>query len=848
MPLKQQLSKSTTSLLVIVTGLVLLIGFAIWSYMRLLESQSWSEHTYEVLTHISELESLMLSDRGLSLCVATGDARLTEKPGWEKRLDTQLNLLKQLTADNPVQHSNVLNIEKRMRDWQLEYVFPAQRACEQARTGAHRADLAFQLAGIAERHHRDIGQLIGYVSESEQALLTVRQSNNRTTQRVTNLLLLLGMLSLAMLILVFLRTQLRSARELQQANQQLQHTLTAQTQIQADLAAAEARASAIVDNVSDAIVILNTEGRIGSFNRAAERIFGHREQDIRERNLLMLFPPDQEVLAMQDFLAFEADAEACALGTVDYEMEGLRRNGVRFPLELSISQMRVNDTLYLIALMRDVTERKRVEKMKNEFVSTVSHELRTPLTAIRGALGLVSGTMTADIPASMRSLVEIATSNSERLVRLINDILDIEKIESGHMRFDLSVQTLSKLLEQAVQANRHYAEQFGVTLHVRPPVPGCELRVDADRFMQLMANLLSNAAKFSPPGQQVDIEASVQGQDVVVKVIDRGAGIPANFRDKIFQKFSQADSSDTRAKGGTGLGLSICKAIVEQMGGSMGFDSVEGKGTTMHFSLPLLRQLELPVQQPVSRDSARLLVCEDDPDIASLLQMILRQADFNVDVAHDADTAMRMLLDGNYSALTLDIALPGKDGLSLLHELQQHEKTRALRVVVVSAKAAEARASLLRTSQEAEQGMVVDWLEKPIDQARLLRSIGVARQDASGPLRVLHVEDDADIRTVVGAMLAGKCELKAAATLAEAYQCCASGSFDVIILDQGLPDGSGLDLLSYLASHGITTPVVVFSANEVDDPDAVSASLVKSRTSDQQLLDTILGLAQTGRQ
>ncbi len=232
----------------------------------------------------------------------------------------------------------------------------------------------------------------------------------------------------------------------------------------------------------------------------------------------------------------------------------------------------------------DITARKKIERMKNEFVSTVSHELRTPLTSIRGSLGLIAGGVVGTISPQAKALIDIAYSNSERLVRLINDILDIEKIESGKMAFDLQPQELMPLVEQALAANAGYAAHLGVHYVLAQAVPGAQVNVDTDRLIQVLTNLLSNAAKFSPLGAAVELAVTRTDAMLQVAVTDHGPGIPDEFRSRIFQKFAQADSSDTRQKGGTGLGLSICKAIVEHHGGEIGF-STTGP-TTFYFTLP----------------------------------------------------------------------------------------------------------------------------------------------------------------------------------------------------------------------------------------------------------------------
>ena len=271
---------------------------------------------------------------------------------------------------------------------------------------------------------------------------------------------------------------------------------------------------------------------------------------------------------------------------LQFETIHRRKDGSDFPVEIFLQLAHEEDVHRFVAIVRDITERHRVDKMKREFISTVSHELRTPLTSIRGALGLVAGGATGVIPDKAQELVNIASNNCDRLVRLINDILDMEKIESGKMTFDLQQVDLRALLKEAIDANQVYAAQHQVTIVVEGELLPREVNGDRDRLMQVLTNLLSNAAKFTAPGGTVHISLADEPGKLVLRVRDEGLGIPEDFKARIFQQFSQADSSDTRGKGGTGLGLSITKAIVEHHGGKIGFESVAGQGTTFWVNLP----------------------------------------------------------------------------------------------------------------------------------------------------------------------------------------------------------------------------------------------------------------------
>ncbi|GAB4210976.1 MAG: PAS domain S-box protein [Synechococcales cyanobacterium] len=489
---------------------------------------------------------------------------------------------------------------------------------------------------------------------------------------------------------------------------------------------------------------------------------------------------------------------------------------------------------------RDVTEAKKIERLKNEFVSMVSHELRTPLTSIRGALGLIRGGVGGALPEQVRSLLDIADKNSERLVLLINDILDIDKIESGQMTFDLQPTELAPIVVQTIAANQTYADQYQVhfALNIPTTPEPIHVRVDHNRLTQVITNLLSNAAKFSPPQGTVTVRLLPSPDTIRLEVIDHGPGIPEEFRSRIFQKFAQADSSATRKKGGTGLGLSICKSIMERMGGQIGFTSVPNVETTFFLELPIWRALPPDI---TTAAKAKILICEDDADIAHLLRLLLKEGNFHVDIASTAaEVREKLQLDQPdrpcpYAAMTLDLALPDESGVELLQTLRSHAKTAHLPVIVVSASD--------RDPSPVQGGgvSVLDWLPKPIDQDRLLRAIHQATNAPTRP-RILHIEDDPDILRIVAMIIENVADVTAATTMQQAVHALESSTFDLILLDWGLPDGSGFDLLAHLnRQQPQTIPVVVFSASDVAQTtgENIAAALIKSQTSNQQLIDTI---------
>ncbi|WP_296925913.1 PAS domain S-box protein [Polaromonas sp.] len=497
------------------------------------------------------------------------------------------------------------------------------------------------------------------------------------------------------------------------------------------------------------------------------------------------------------------------------------------------------------ALGTDVTELKRIDRMKSEFVSTVSHELRTPLTSIRGSLGLMSGGVAGVLPDMAKNLIGIASNNCERLIRLINDILDIEKIESGKMGLNVQSIDLGPLLAQVLAANSHYGTAQLVPLKLELADGPLVVRADSDRLVQVITNLLSNAMKYSPPDMPVEVQVLRAGTNLRVEVRDHGPGIPEDFRGRIFQKFTQADSSDTRAKGGTGLGLNISRAIIERLGGSIGFTTGAGVGTTFFFELPEWKE---PVSaasasatpalaaQADDGDRQRVLVCEDDRDIAHLIVMMLDRGGFDADEANSAAQAQALLALRPYAAMTVDLKLPDADGLTLIRTLRSQDSTRDLPIVVVSASAGDGE---LQFNNQLLS--VSDWLEKPIDQNLLIVGLRRAIAGAGSKPRILHVEDDLDIQRIAAAIAQDFATFEFAATLAEARTRLHQQHFDLVLLDLALGDSSGWDLLADIEAMTPPPPVVVFSAQDVNRQQhaEVAAVLLKAHTTNEELLQTL---------
>ena len=603
------------------------------------------------------------------------------------------------------------------------------------------------------------------------------------------------------------------------------------------------------------IIATDCDGLITHFNVGAERLLGYSAAEMVGRQTPAII-----------HLAIEVAARGAALGRqLGHPVEGFRvlvvlperhgsekrewtyvhKDGHLIPVSLVVTPMRTDsgEIVGYLGIAEDITERKRAERLKNEFVSTVSHELRTPLTSIAGALGLLTGGAMGELPPLLRPMIDIAHKNSLRLNHLINDLLDMEKIAAGKMDFDMREQALMPLVEQALEANKGYGEQRRVHFVLTERLDTAEVRIDAQRLQQVLANFLSNAAKFSPEGGQVEVAVACHQGQVRVAVCDHGSGIPSEFRARIFEKFSQADGSDTRQKGGTGLGLAITKELVEKMGGAVGFDSTEGQGATFWVDLPLCRHdaagatAEASVMVESSNAGApRVLVVEDDPDIAHLLDLMLSRAGYRTAWADSGERALAMLADGDFAAMTLDLQLPGISGLEVISRVRCNPASAELPIIVVSASVEQGRLAI------DGDFSAIDWLPKPLIEDRLLQVLEQAlpRERPAQP-RVLHVEDDADLHQVIRGMAGSRFEFVHASSLAEARTLLGRARYDLVLLDLSLPDGSGWELLPLLRQQTPAPRVIILSGIELSRAEAgkVEAALLKSHVSPHALLEAL---------
>jgi PAS domain S-box-containing protein len=349
---------------------------------------------------------------------------------------------------------------------------------------------------------------------------------------------------------------------------------------------AEAILARLIEICPFSIVVVGSFGKIALANKETERMFGYSQDELIGQTVDLLVPARLRAQHARHRGEFAADPSLL----LARNLCGGRKDGTEFPAEVSVNPIATAEGTLVLGVIVDISERLRRDGLKDEFVATVSHELRTPLTSIAGALSLLINDAGGTLPVYAKRLLKIANVNSQRLVRLVNNILDMEKIVSGKVVFVQKRIEVRALVEEAIEANRAFADGFGVRIRLDPASVTGNIRGDPDWLLQVVTNLLSNAVKFSPAAEHVDVVIEKPADRIRISVRDHGHGVPEDFKQRIFEKFAQADASDARQLGGTGLGLSIVKEIVTRLGGEVGFGDAPGGGAIFHVELPGLMQ------------------------------------------------------------------------------------------------------------------------------------------------------------------------------------------------------------------------------------------------------------------
>ena len=485
--------------------------------------------------------------------------------------------------------------------------------------------------------------------------------------------------------------------------------------------------------------------------------------------------------------------------------------------------------------LRDVTEKKEAEKRISEFYSTVSHELRTPLTSIRGSLGLIEGGKAGEVPPKVLRLVAIGRNESERLIRLINDILDIKKIETGNFELNPESFDPERLVLKTIDGISGMAQENSVKLRSTVSTR-MHLYGDFDRLVQVLTNLLSNAIKYSPKDGVVRITVEERENfRLRLSVTDQGPGIPEQKIHKLFGMFQQLDSSDSRKKGGTGLGLAISKSIVEQHSGNIGVESNPGEGSTFWFEIPIDRSYEVPDEK------ARVLVVESSSHWMEVLGLVFADSAFELVQARDIHEAENELAKSKPAFIVFDLVASGGSGLEFLQGIKENDRTADIPVIVLGGG---------EDKDSHGSAILLDWISKPFDPKQIEKSLLKALKNGKSNSKVLIVEDDESTREILRQQISGLgVHCIEAADGEQAISLARTDKPDLMVLDLGLPLMDGFDVVSVLRREPLChLPLIVYTNRDLSREEkkqlslGLTTHLVKAKTSEEELLKCVKGL------
>jgi PAS domain S-box-containing protein len=604
----------------------------------------------------------------------------------------------------------------------------------------------------------------------------------------------------------------------------------------------------LLDSVADGICGVDRHGMVSFANPAAVRLLGATATSLSGKpvhDLLHGSAPPNRQCGPDCPLRHATRNHAPASG----EDTIFRTDGSSFPSEYFLTpildQGRFSGS---VLSFRDISQRYTLDRLKDEFISTVSHELRTPLTSIRGALGLLSSGILGEVNDKAANLLRIALTNSDRLVRLINDILDLERIQSGREPLAFRMVQLAEIVRQAIDGMAPVAEAAGVQLiHDTTLV---EIAADPDRLLQVLTNLLSNAVKFSPPNSTISVMMRPGVNGVTLSVIDHGRGIPADKLEAIFGRFQQVDASDSRQKGGSGLGLAICRTIVLQHSGRIWAERNPVRGSTFRVFLPYQ---PVPVETPGSifdRETGEgtVLLADADGTTRSQIAAQLTRHGYRVIETATVEHTLAAAHEG-VQAILLDTSLDGMNGWEILPLLRKLDPEAKTPVVLLSLNSHQEPGEL---SAHAE-----GWVARPLDEDALLSELARVLCGPGENARILIVEDDKDLARVIGDVFERETvTVKLAYSLQEALDACFSFQPHLLVLDISLPDGDGFNVVYWLRQHEnlARLPLVVYSGRELSQPERRQLTLgpthflTKARVQPQELEALILTMLRSSRQ
>ncbi|MFB2936231.1 response regulator [Aerosakkonemataceae cyanobacterium BLCC-F154] len=569
---------------------------------------------------------------------------------------------------------------------------------------------------------------------------------------------------------------------------------------EANLLVAEAakREKALIENSLDVICSVNSQGEFVEVSPACSKLWGYKSDELIGRNFSQLLAPEYQEKTQETLIEVISGKEAIGLENCCQRQDGTLIDMVWSAVWSDTEQL-------IFCVGRDNTERKEIERLKDEFISTVNHELRTPLTSLRGFSELL---LKREYPVEkQRQYLKIIYDESKRLNNLIDDFLDIQRMESGKQNYFFEPLNITSLIKETVALFSHNTNQH--KLNISAPLFVTPVKGDSDRIRQVLSNLISNAIKYSPNGGEVNISVTEQDTEVIVSVADRGMGIPPEAQEKLFTKFYRVDNASTRKIGGTGLGLAIVKEIVETHGGLIWLESEVSEGSKFYFSLPKA------VQKSISLDSEEktiidVLILEDDTAFSQLLKDSLEEINFSVVSSAFAEQGLQILRENLPRLIFLDILLPGKmDGWDFLIAIKSSRHLISVPVWILTITEPNIRGLALRGA---------DYLSKPIAPDLLLQMVRFHLPQPAGK-SILIVDDEDNSRQQIKEYLSTIPQLSVgeATNGKEALEKIKQKMPDLLILDLLMPEVDGFEVIRQLRTdkQALNLPVLVVTGAQL---------------------------------
>lgn len=587
-----------------------------------------------------------------------------------------------------------------------------------------------------------------------------------------------------------------------------------------ELSLSEKKYRSIIDNSFDPIIVLDKNRQIIMWNKGAEITFGYSLGEVKGKPIEMLFflYPEKTIKSINEKIKADGFIK-------NYIIKCITKTNKEIDVNITASSLGEDD---ICVIMRDITRERKVDEMKSDFVSNVSHELRTPLTSIKGAVELILLGAEGPVTDSQKDMLNIVKNNTVRLIKLIGELLDLSKIESGKIEMEIKPNDILQTIHATIREIKAVSDKKNIIINMSGPEKVSLINYDENKIKQVIVNLLSNAIKFTPEKGIITVSVEERNAEIEVSIIDSGIGIAKEHFEVVFEKFRQVDSSSTRAAGGTGLGLSIAKSIIEAHNGRIKVDSVYGEGSTFSFILKKDEQQKIFENNKTQIDKKenhaliqnqnfkikRILVVDDDKDLANIIKGHLQNQGYEIFTANSDQDAVKMAVDLQPDLITLDILMQEMDGYFVTKFLRQNPETKDIPIVIISA--------FFEKEKTFKLG-IADYITKPFDEDVIIECVKRIEKQIRGEIikkKVLIVDDDPDIITLMTFSLTNKNY-----TVYNAYEGIQAIALakkekpNIIILDLTLPSMDGFAVIKALKNDPEISaiPIVVITGHSIED-------------------------------